>query len=222
MQSKVKTPIAVAIDTRAPLAVISLADIGYKASVNIDANMNLASQLMAQDSKFPNEVTQETRDALYLGFQRRANEKKGAKHYYADGNTLVPVESLDKAPKGRETITITVDYAMAQNPYEFGKLKESNKALYDLVKETRVAFQKYASECLSALKSCANKILNDGKPKERKANKNFRETIQFMFDDAKTGLDKKVKTAKDKGDLTADPVMYKMAKDAFFKVYTKK
>ena len=220
MQSKVKTPVAVAIETVTPM--ISLADIGYKASVNIDANMNLASQLMAQDSKFPNDVTQETRDALYVGFQRRANEKKGAKHYYADGNTLVPVESLDKAPKGRETITITVDFAMAQNPYEFGKLKESNKALYDLVKETRVAFQKYASECLSALKSCANKILNDGKPKERKANKNFRETIQFMFDDAKTGLDKKVKTAKDKGDLTADPVMYKMAKEAFFKVYTKK
>jgi hypothetical protein len=212
MQSKVKTPIA----------VVSLADIGYKASVNIDANMNLASQLMAQDSKFPSEVTQETRDALYVGFQRRANEKKGTKYFYADGNTLVPVESLDKAPKGRETIALTVDFAMAQNPYEFGKLKESNRALYEIIRETRVAFQKYASECLSALKSCANKILNEGKPKERKANKNFRESLEFLFDDAKTGLDKKVNTAKAKGDLTADPVMYRMAKDAFFNVYTKK
>jgi hypothetical protein len=218
MQSKVKTPIAKAIENQA----VSLSDIGYKASVNIDANLNLASQLMAYDSKFPSEVTQETRDALYVGFQRRANEKKGTKYFYADGNTLVPVESLDKAPKGRETIALTVDFAMAQNPYEFGKLKESNRALYEIIRETRIAFQKYASECLSALKSCANKILNEGKPKERKANKNFRESLEFLFDDAKTGLDKKVNTAKAKGDLTADPVMYRMAKEAFFNVYTKK
>jgi hypothetical protein len=217
MQSKVKTP-----KTETVTPMVSLADIGYKASVNIDNNRDLASQLMAQDSKFPNEVTQVTRDALYVGFQRRANEKKGTKFFYANEGALIPIASLDLAPKGRETIALTVDFAMAQNPYEFGKLKESNKPLYEVIKDTRVAFQKYASECLSALKSCANKILNEGKTKERKANKNFRESLDFLFDDPKTGLDKKVKTASAKNDLTADQVMYRMAKEAFFKVYTKK
>jgi len=217
MQSKVKTP-----KTETVTPMVSLADIGYKASVNIDANMDLASQLMAQDSKFPNEVTQVTRDALYIGFQRRHNEKKGTKYFYASEGALIPVASLDLAPKGRETIVITVDFAMAQNPYEFGKLKETNKPLYDIIKDIRIAFSKYASDCLSALKSCANKILNEGKPKERKANKNFRESLDALFNDPKTGLDKKVKTAHAKNDLSADQVMYQMAKEAFFKVYTKK
>ena len=222
MQSKVKTQKTETQKTETETPIISLADIGYKTSVNLDANRYLAALLMSQDSKFPNEVSQETRDALYIGFQRRHNEKKGTKYFYANEGALIPIASLDLAPKGRETLAITVDFAMAQNPYEFGKLKESNRPLYEIIKETRVAFSKYASECLSALKSCANKILNDGKPKERKANKNFRESLEHLFDDPKTGLDKKVKTANAKNDLTADPVMYRMAKEAFFKVYTKK
>ena len=217
MQSKVKTP-----KTEIETPIISLADIGYKASVNIDANMDLASQIMAQDSKFPHEITKETKDALYIGFQRRSNEKKGTKYFYKSEGALIPVASLDLAPKGKETFAITVDFVMAQGTHEYGKLKETNKPLYDIVKEIRVAYQKYASDCLGALKACANKILDQGKPKERKANKNFRESLDFLFNDPKTGLDKKVKTAHAKNDLSADQVMYRMAKEAFFKVYTKK
>ena len=221
MQSKVKNP-----KTETETPIVSLADIGYKASVNIDANMDLASQLMAQDSKFPHEITKETKEALFVGFQRRANEKKGTKYFYASKGALIPVASLDLVPKDKdiekETYAITVDFVMAQGTHEYGKLKETNKPLYDIVKEIRVAYQKYASDCLGALKTCANKILDQGKPKERKANKNFRESLDFLFNDPKTGLDKKVKTAHAKNDLSSDQVMYLMAKEAFFKVYTKK
>jgi hypothetical protein len=110
MQSKVKNPKTETPKTETETPIVSLADIGYKASVNIDNNRDLASQLLAQDSKFPNEVTQVTRDALYVGFQRRANEKKGTKYFYASEGALIPVASLDLVPKDKDIKKETYAY----------------------------------------------------------------------------------------------------------------
>jgi hypothetical protein len=72
---------------------------------------------------------------------------------------------------------------------------------------------------------CAKKIKAGDTTTERKANKTFRESLEIFFNgDGKKnkGMDAKVKLLSTRNDATADPVMYRMAKEAFFKVYTKK
>jgi hypothetical protein len=231
MQSKVKTPIAKAIPSFEVSSIVSLADAGYKTASNIDGNYANARFVMAHDSKFPSEISDETKKELYIGFQRKNNENVGDKYFYYSveektGKTvLIPIKSLDDAPKGKETINVTVDFAMSKSTYDFGKLRETDPILHKIVKERREAFSKYAHDCLKALVNCANKILNGDKPKERKPNDNFRQSLEKIFngDGVKNGgLDKKVKLSVSNGDVTADELMYRMAKEAFFKVYTKK
>ena len=231
MQSKVKTPIAKAIPSLEVSSIVSLEDAGYKTASNLDGNYSIARFVMSQDSKFPNEITDETKRSLYVGFQRKNNENVGHKYYYysrddkTGQNVLIPIKALEDAPKGTETVDVTVDYAMSLSTYEYSQLRDNNPALKPIVKDRREAFSKYASECLKSLASCANKILNGDKPKERKPNDNFRQAIEKIFngDGVKNGgLDKKVKLSVSNGDVTADEVMYRMAKEAFFKVYTKK
>ena len=220
MQSKAKkTDIVIS-------AITSLSDAGYKTAKNIDANKEIARYVMGQDSKFPSEITQTTRDALYVGFQVRNNENVGHEYYYYGDTGLIPITSLDQAPKGKPSIDITVDYAMSISNYDYGKLRIDDKALHTVVKAKRDAFSKYASECLGSLVNCANKILNGDRPTVRAHNDNFRQSLEKIFNgDGKKngGLDKKVKVAVSVNkDITADEVMYRMAKEAFFKVYTKK
>jgi hypothetical protein len=231
MQSKVKTPIANAVSSIVSTEIVSLEDAGYKTASNLDGNYSIARFVMSQDSKFPNEITEETKRSLYVGFQRKNNENVGHKYYYysRDDKTgqsvLIPIKALEDAPKGTETVNVTVDYAMSLSTYEYSQLRDINPALKSIVKDRREAFSKYASECFKSLISCANKILNGDKPKERKPNDNFRQSIEKIFngDGVKNGgLDKKVKLSVSNGDVTADEVMYRMAKEAFFKVYTKK
>jgi hypothetical protein len=220
MQSKVKTPIANAISS-----IVSLADAGYKTASNLDGNYSIAKFVMGEDSKFPSEISEETKRELFIGFQRKNNENVGDNYFYYSETDLIPIKSLADAPKGRPTINVTVDYALSLSTYDFGKLRETDKPLHSAVKQRREAFSKYASECLKSLVSCANKILNGDKPKERKANDNFRQSLEKIFNgDGKNngGLDKKIKLAVSLKDITADEVMYRMAKEAFFKVYTKK
>jgi len=226
MQSKVKKP-----ETIVSTEIVSLEDAGYKTASNLDGNYSIARFVMSQDSKFPNEITDETKRSLYVGFQRKNNENVGHKYYYysrddkTGQNVLIPIKALEDAPKGTETVDVTVDYAMSLSTYEYSQLRDTNPALKPIVKDRREAFSKYASECLKSLASCANKILNGDKPKERKPNDNFRQAIEKIFngDGVKNGgLDKKVKLSVSNGDVTADEVMYRMAKEAFFKVYTKK
>ena len=138
--------------------ITSLSDAGYKTAKNIDANKDIARYVMGQDSKFPSEITQTTRDALYVGFQVRNNENVGHEYYYYGDTGLIPITSLDQTPKGKPSIDITVDYAMSISNYDYGKLRIDDKPLHTVVKAKRDAFSKYASECLSSLVSCANKI----------------------------------------------------------------
>jgi hypothetical protein len=220
MQSKAKKP-----ETMVSTEIVSLEDAGYKTASNLDGNYSIARFVMSQDSKFPSEITEDTKRSLYIGFQRKNNENVGNNYFYYSEIDLIPIKTLEDAPKGKPTVNVTVDYALSLSTYDFGKLRETDKALHTVIKKRREAFSKYASECLKSLASCANKILNGDKPKERKPNDNFRQSLEKIFngDGVKNGgLDKKVKLSFSNGDVTADEVMYRMAKEAFFRVYTKK
>jgi ribosome-associated translation inhibitor RaiA len=68
---------------------------------------------------------------------------------------------------------------------------------------------------MADLLSKIRRIVNEGKTRARAANKDFTEAMNKAFDD----FDKRVRTAKDRGDVGADPVKFRVARDAFWRTY---
>jgi hypothetical protein len=211
---------------------ISLADIGYKTADNIEGNYENAILLMEKDPSFPETISDETRAGLTIGFQRKYRESKNGKiSYYLTTNPVdgvkfyVPLDQVAKLPEKSEIIEITVDYINSLSASDYKDLNKNDPAKRRVVEKMKKHWAGYKSDCIKALVDCAKKIKNQGTPTERKANKNFRETLEVFFNgDGKKngGMDAKVKLLSSRNDPTADPVMYRMAREAFFKIYTKK
>ena len=211
---------------------VSIADIGYKTADHVEGNYENAINLMAQDPSFPETISDETRNQLTIGFQRRYKESKNGKvSYYLTTNLIdgvkfyVPLDQVSKLPEKAQTLELTIDYVNLLSPSQYGDLSKTDPALRKVVEKMKKHFAGYKSDCIGALVKCAKKIKAGNTTTERKANKTFRESLEVFFSgDGKNnkGMDAKVKLLQSRNDLTADPLMYKMAKEAFFNVYTKK
>ena len=211
---------------------VSIADIGYKTADHIEGNIENATNLMAKDPSFPETISDETRAQLTIGFQRRFKEgKHGKVSYYLTTNPVdglkfyVPLDQVAKVPEKAYTIELTIDYVNMLSPSEYGDLTKTDPAKRKIVEVMKKRFAGYKNDCIGALVKCAKKIKAGDTATERKANKTFRESLEIFFNgDGKKnkGMDAKVKLLSTRNDVTADPVMYRMAKEAFFKVYTKK
>jgi hypothetical protein len=149
---------------------------------------------------------------LNEGFMLRHYENKGDKFYVRGADTGIMVECK---PDTAGAITMNVNVAMGYTTQQFGRLKADDPALYGVIGPVRDAWSKYKSECLSDLKGAIRKILNGGKTRERGANKDFADALVAMFD----AYDTRAKNCQARGDATADPLKFRLARDAFMKVY---
>ena len=104
---------------------------------------------------------------------------------------------------------------MSYSQQEFGRMRISDPAKRAVIEPLREAFIKYASERMRDLTTKIRNIVNAGKPRERAPNAEFDDAVRKAFDN----FEKRVKTAKDRGDLSADPAKFKTAVSAFWRVY---
>ena len=208
-------------DTALTASPTSIKDAAYRFARAGETATDLAKYIMGQDPSFPAETSAELKADLFAGFMTRAHELWG-QDYFTRGETGVLVKvgnSLDgqaEYPKGSTTISLSYCYSFSQQ--EFGQMKNKDPQLHGLIKQMRDKFSKYASNNLSALKRSANNILNEGKDRERGATKAFTQALTEMFE----SYDKRVKNAENRGDDTASPVKFRMARDAFWKAYNAK
>jgi len=213
-------------------ASVSIADIGYKTADHIEGNIENATNLMEKDPSFPETISDETRAQLTIGFQRRFKENKHGKvSYYLTTNPVdgvkfyVPLDQVAKVPEKAQTLELTIDYVNSLSASDYKDLNKNDPAKRRIVEKMKKHFAGYKSDCIGALVKCAKKIKAGNTATERKANKNFRESLEIFFNgdgNKNKGMDAKVKLLSTRNDVTADPVMFRMAKEAFFKVYTKK
>lgn len=199
-----QTPVQQAVAPR------SLKDAGYQTAQIGEGRKAIAQFVLEQCPDFLDDCPAEVKAELFAGFQLRAHELWGAQAFrLGEGGTLIPA-----ADGG---ISIDVNVAMAYTAQSYGKLKEENPALHSIVKQWREKFSKYASNCMADLRSACKRIVNGDAPKERAQNKVFAEALKDAF----AALDKRVKVAQSRtlSDSTADPVKFRMAVDAFWKVY---
>ncbi len=188
----------------------SLKDAGYQTAQLGEGRKAVAQYVLEQCPTFLDDCPKEVKEELFAGFQLRANELWGSKSY-RNGDTGALIED----PNGG--ICLDVNVAMAYTAQSYGKLKDENPALHGLIRVWRDRFSKYASNCMGDLKTACKRILNEDTPRERASNKTFAEALKEAF----ASLDKRVKVAQARTltDSTADPVKYRMAVDAFWKVY---
>ena len=173
---------------------------------------DVARFVMEKSPAFPTDVPTELKDELYEGYKMKFETLRPAKMYAVISGHYVEPTPEHMSAKNVEKVEIGVPFAFSYTSQEFGKLKNTNPALHAIIQKIRSEFSDYASNRLGDLKRAATKILNNGKTRERTANKDFAEWVEKFFkEDAPTRL----KSASARGDLSADATRWNEAKVAF-------
>jgi hypothetical protein len=200
MKAPKQTPVQAVVSPR------SFKDAGYQTAQLGEGRKAVAQFVLEKCPGFLDKCPDEVKTELFAGFQLRAHELWGSKTY-RNGDTGALIEDATGG------ISIDVNVAMAYTGQAFGKMKDENPALHGLLKAQREKFSKYASNCMSDLRSACKRILNESTPKERSANKSFHEAVTDAFD----ALDKRAKVGEGRGDVTANQLKFRLARDAFWK-----
>lgn len=193
-------------------AFTSLKDSAFQQAGAHQTLESVARYALAQIKDFPKEVPTEAKDALYEGYRMKFNALQPALMYAVINGHYVRASIEHCANDSVEKIEIGVPYAYSYSAQEFGKLANTNPALHALIKEIREKCSTYCSNRLGDLKRAANKILNEGKERNRGVNKDFGEFIEDWF---KEVAPTRLISAKNRGDKSADDKRFNEAKVAF-------
>lgn len=190
----------------------SMADAGYKLAVIGESTKAIAKFVYEQCPGFLDDVPKTVRADLYKGFQLRKHEMTPAQYYkLGEGGDYIPV--TDTSLPG--LVMMTIDSAMSYSQQEFGKLRQTDPRKHAIIARLRKAYSDYAGNCMRSLTAAIRQIVNADKPRERTPNKGFREAMTLVFET----YEKRVKTAKERGDTDADATKYRSAVEAFWKRY---
>jgi hypothetical protein len=207
-----------AVFTATTVAFSSLKDSAYQQAGAAQTLEDVAHYALENIAGFPKDLPDEAKEELVAGYRMKYNQMKPATTYAViNGHYVLPTaEQMEN--KTIEHVSIGVEYAFSYSSQEFGKLKNTNPALHELVAKVREATSTYCSNRLKDLKVAATKILNAGKERQRTANKDFAEFVELFFKDT---APTRMKSAKARGDSSADEKRWTDAKVAFMVQWNK-
>jgi hypothetical protein len=200
------------LESAKQVSFTSLKDSAFQQAGAHQTLESVARYALAQIKDFPKEVPTEAKDSLYEGYRMKFDVLQPAVMYAIINGHYVIASPEHIANDKVEKVEIGVPYAYSYSAQEFGKLANTNPALHALIKEIREKTATYCSNRLGDLKRAANKILNNGKDRNRGVNKDFYEFVEAWFKD--TAPDR-LKSAKNRGDSSADEKRWNEAKVAF-------
>ena len=189
--AKAVSTTATAVSTTATAVFInSLRDGAYRQAGATQTIESVAQYCIETVAGFPEAITPEARDELYGGYRMKFNELKPAKSFaFIDGNYVILETLGDQDISKVEQVTIGVEFAYSYTNQEFGKLKDENPALHTIIGRVRNDASTYCSNRLGDLKHAAKRLLNNGKDRERTANKTFGDYVnEWLKDTAPTRL----------------------------------
>lgn len=202
----------VSFDTTPRNTFSSLKDSAFQQAGAAQTLESVAHYALEKIAGFPKDVPAEAKDELYDGYRMKFDAINPAITYAVINDHYVLATEEHKASKSVEKVEIGVAYAFSYSQQEYGKLANTRPALHKLIKDVRDKCNTYCSNRLGDLKRAANKILNAGKERTRTANKNFDEFVEAWFKDAAPD---RLKSAKARGDSSADDKRFNEAKVAF-------
>jgi len=193
----------------------NLVDLGYAQAGAGDALTSHAQTAIAHIVGFPENVPDEARADLYTGYRKRWDANHPATLYAViDGNYVQATAEMEKNKKV-EKVEIGMHNVFSYSQQEFGKLKTTQPALHAVMQPIRENIVDYCSGCLSDLKSKARKIIKKENPTPRAPNLDFSDWLMDKEKGIIPEMIAKCKTAKKRGDATADEARLKDAIVAF-------
>lgn len=197
----------------------NLIDLGFAQAGTGDALTAHAETAMRLIVGFPETVTDEARADLYAGYRKRWDANHPAKLYAViDGNYVLATDEMAKSKKV-EKVEIGMHHIFSYTQQEFGKLKATQPALYAVMNPIRGQINDYCQGALSDLKAKAKKIIKKDNPTPRAPNLDF---IEWLTDKEKgvfPAMKERCKTAKRRGDASANETMLADAISAFLSKY---
>ena len=203
---------AKAVESATQGSFTSLKDSAFQQAGAHQTLESVARFVLTQVKDFPKEVPTEAKDSLYEGYRMKFDKLQPAIVYAVINGHYVQATQEHKDNSKVEKVEIGIPYAYSYSAQEFGKLANTNPALHAIVKGIREKCSTYCSNRLGDLKRAANRILNEGKERQRGVNKDFAEFVEAWFKD--TAPDR-LKSAKNRGDSSADDKRFNEAKVAF-------
>ena len=219
--AKAKSP-DTSVSSSTPVAHLSLftslKDSAYQQAGAAKTLEDVAQYAIGNIAGFPKDLPDEAKEELVAGYRMKFDQLKPSTMYAViNGHYVLPTaEQMEN--KSIEHISIGVAYAFSYSSQEFGKLKNTNPALHELVASVREKTSTYCSNRLKDLKTAATKILNEGKDRNRTANKDFAEFVELFFKDT---APTRMKSAKARGDSSANEKRWSDAKVAFMVQWNK-
>ena len=197
---------------------ISVKDFAYQQAGTMDTSTSQAQWAIDHLVGFPESITDEDKAQLGEGYKLRFNENNPPVTYAVINGHYVKPSAEHLKDKKVEKVEIGVDYAFSYSSQEFGKLKNENPALHEVVGKIRKALSTYQSNALGDLIAKAKKLLKKDEPTTRQS-LNFVESMTKVFETQARSV--KVKQHRGK-DTTADAIKFEIAVDAFWKAYNAK
>lgn len=209
---KAKTTVA----TATQFVVISATDIAYRHGRSLNDTEQCARDALDHITGFPDlkAVSEQDIESFKNGYILSKKEIfKPVTYATINGHFVVASPehiSNDKVEK----VTLTIDSCLAYTTHEMGKMEGGDKK--NAIDKVRKEVQKYVSQRLIRLATEGKKQLNERLGiKTVRAPSVFETTLTKFFDEKI----KSVKVRQNAGDETADPLKFRMAVEAFWKVY---
>jgi hypothetical protein len=229
-----QTQAALAVNVLTGTTPTSLKDAGYKLAVTGETVATIAQYVMEQSPKIQEDLSvnahKELRADLAEGYKLRAHELWGQDYYVVSkdtgawlfiGNTIKTqgLQSKLDEYKGREIKQINVHYATSVSTVDYGRMKNDDPEQRKVIQPIREKFTKYEKDRNDSLIKAIKDLIADAKGEKRE-----RQIVLFIDSVLKQfeAWDKSVQVKANNKDKTADPVKYRMARDAFLKAYNAK
>jgi hypothetical protein len=193
----------------------NLIELGFAQAGTGDALTSHAQTAINLIVGFPETVSDEARADLYAGYRKRWDANHPAKLYAViDGNYVEATTDMVKNKKV-EKIEIGMHHIFSYTQQEFGKLKVTQPALHAVMAPVRGQINDYCQGALGDLKAKARKILKKENPTSRAPNLDFADWLMDKEKGVISAMKDRCKTAKRRGDATADEARLNEAIVAF-------
>ena len=197
----------------------NLIELGFAQAGTGDALTAHAETAMRLIVGFPESITDEARADLYAGYRKRWDAKHPPVVFaMIDGNYIEATPDMVKNKK-IEKVEIGMHHVFSYTQQEFGKLKTSQPALYAVMLPIREKVGDYCSGALSDLRNKAKKLMRKNNPTPRAPNLDFIEWLTDKDKGVLSTMKDRCKTAKRRGDASANEAMLAEAINAFMSKY---
>ena len=204
------------------LSFKSLSDFAFAHAGLTGKVQEMAKYAIANIAGFPAECPDESKAELKAGYQKKWGSLHPAVTFINVGGNYLPEESIDvtKMTGQVERRTISADYLMNLTTHEYGVMGKDDPTWRVHVEKAREAMKDYATNRFNDLVKAAKAVIAETTSGAKRTRNIvlFTASVQKAFD----GFEKSVKVKQTGGDATADPLKFRMARDAFWKAYNAK